>query len=184
MAENVSDAFRSLPMEALIGQPFKAACESNKLLADSMYDYIMRVAYTDGKLGKDNTRLLEFTLDQPTTSKEGVVTTIPIEVKAPFLGLTPIPSLLIDDVTVDFTMSVKSTEQDTDTSSVTSSTSGRMWGFSMSCEVTASQERIRSSDQSATYTVHVGARQQPQTEGLSRLMDVMANCIAPISGGG
>ncbi len=181
MAPNVSDAFRSLPMEALIGEPFKAACSSNQLLANAMYDYVMKVGYNDD--GK-TTRLLTFNLDQPITDAQtGQLGTMNIKVNAPFLGLTPIPSLLIDDVTVDFTMTVSSTQQDTTSTTFGATAKGGIWGWSFSSNLSVSDTHMRQSNQSATYTVHVEAKQQPQTEGLSKLMDIMANCIAPMSGG-
>jgi hypothetical protein len=183
MAENVSDAFRSLPMKDLIGQPFSAACSANILLATAMYDYVIKVAYEKGDESAKTTKVLEFKLDQPYTNPEGVISTLPIDVKAPFLGLVPIPSLLIDNVTVDFTMKVAATEQDTTKVGIDTNfgMTGKSWNFSGS--VSASNERIRTSNQEATYVVHVAANQQPQTEGLSKLMDIMASCIAPMGGG-
>lgn len=181
MSENVAGAFRSLPMRELIGAPFRAACDSQMLLADAYFNYVEKIGYEDD--GK-TTRLLAFNLDQPVTDANGNMTKMNIDVKAPYLGLIPIPALLIDDMTVDFTMTVASSEKSTDSSTETASTggSGGFFGvnFHFSASVTASQERIRTSNQSATYTVHVGARQQPQTEGMSRLMDVMASCIVPM----
>lgn len=180
MATNVSDAFRSLPMEALIGEPFKAACTSNQLLAAAMLDFINDVAYED----KGKTRLLTFNLDQPITdAATGQLSTMPIKVNAPFIGMVPIPSLLIDDVTVDFTMTVSSSEQDTTTTKFGSSVTGGFWGWKVQASLSVENTHMRQSNQSATYTVHVEAKQQQQTEGLSKLMDIMANCIAPMSGG-
>lgn len=34
--------------------------------------------------------------------------------------------------------------------------------------------------QAAKYQVHVSARQQQPTEGLSKLMDIMASCVEPV----
>ena len=58
-------------------------------------------------------RVLEFDIKRP-IQQDGVMTTMPQSVKAPFIGLVPIPSLLIDRVDVDFQMEV------TDTSNVKS----------------------------------------------------------------
>lgn len=178
--DNVTNAFRSLPMEALIGEPFKSACSSNQLLANEMYDYIMKVAYTkDGK-----TRMLPFTLDQPITdAATGQLGKMTINVNAPFIGLTPIPSLLIDDVTVDFTMTVASSQREENESKFGATAEGGFWGWKFSASLSVSESHMRQSNQSATYTVHAEARQQQQTEGLGRLMDIMANCIAPMQAG-
>lgn len=174
----VADAFRCLPIKALIGQPFAAACESNILLAQAMFDYLMKVSYDkDG-----NTRTLDFDLQQPYTDpSSNALEVLPIHVEAPFIGLAPIPSLLIDNVTVDFTMTVSSMVQDTDTTGTTFEAEGKGDNFTLNATMTAESERIRSTNQEAVYTIHAEANQQQQTEGLSKLMDIMASCIAPIA---
>ena len=48
-------------------------------------------------------------------------------------------------------------------------------------KVSASRENTRTTNQTAKYHVSVSARQQPPTEGLSKLMDIMASCTAPLS---
>lgn len=41
--------------------------------------------------------------------------------------------------------------------------------------------RVISGNQTAKYQIHVIASQQQQTEGLSKLMDIMASCIEPVT---
>ena len=113
------------------------------------------------------------------------MTTMSQSVKAPFIGLVPIPSLLIDRMDVDFQMEV------TDTSNVKSTTnaeveakaSAKHWFINaeISGKVTPARENTRMTNQTAKYQIHVTASQQPQTEGLSKLMDIMASCIEPIT---
>lgn len=50
----------------------------------------------------------------------------------------------------------------------------------ISGKVTSSRENTRSTNQTAKYQVHVTASQQPRTEGLAKLMDIMASCIEPV----
>lgn len=107
-------------------------------------------------------------------------------VEAPFIGLVPIPSLLIDRVDIDFQMEV--TDTNTEKSSVNTDTSTNLsakW-FTVKAEisgkVSTSRENIRSTNQTAKYQVYVTASQQRQTEGLSKLMDIMASCIESIPG--
>ena len=52
-------------------------------------------------------RLLEFNLQRPI---EGETKPHEIKVQAPFLGLVPLPSLLVDDVQIDFQMEVTTSE--------------------------------------------------------------------------
>ena len=117
--------------------------------------------------------------------QDGVMTTMPQSVKAPFIGLVPIPSLLIDRVDVDFQMEVTDTSnvKSTINAKVETKVSGKSWLISaeISGKVTTARENTRMTNQTAKYQIHVSASQQPQTEGLSKLMDIMASCIEPIN---
>jgi len=184
MADDVKGAFVDLPMSQLIGAPLQAVCKAQVQLANASWEFIKTIAYED----KDGTktRLLQFTLQRPVESKAGTIDKNEITVQAPFLGLVPIPALLIDDVTVDFQMEV--TSSDTEKSSTTGEVTTKVgysawWGLNaeVNGKVTTSKENTRSTNQTAKYQVHVIARQQPPTEGLHRLMDIMATCTAPLS---
>lgn len=57
-----------------------------------------------------------------------------------------------------------------------------LFGTSVSVQgkVGTSRENTRSTNQTAKYQVSVSASQQPPTEGLSKLMDIMASCVEPL----
>lgn len=178
---NVTDKFKGLPMRELIAAPLIAAAEAQQELAATAWNFYKQIAFDDD--GK-TARVLEFDIKRP-IQQDGVMTTMPQSVKAPFIGLVPIPSLLIDRVDVDFQMEV------TDTSNVKSTTnaeveakaSAKHWFINaeISGKVTTARENTRMTNQTAKYQIHVTASQQPQTEGLSKLMDIMASCIEPIT---
>ena len=178
---NVTDKFKGLPMRELIAAPLIAAAEAQQELAATAWNFYKQIAFDDD--GK-TARVLEFDIKRP-IQQDGVMTTMPQRVKAPFIGLVPIPSLLIDRVDVDFQMEV------TDTSNVKSTTnaeveakaSAKHWFINaeISGKVTTARENTRMTNQTAKYQIHVTASQQPQTEGLSKLMDIMASCIEPIT---
>ena len=178
-----AEVFKGLPMRELIGAPLQAACESQQKLAESALDYMLRIGFEEGDL--KNARLIKFNLERPVETPDGV-TTSTIEVQAPFLGLVPIPSLLIESVDVDFQMEVTSTEtsKDTTTAEITSKAGYKGLFSRVSVEVqgrvTTSRENTRSTNQTAKYQVHVSARQQRPTEGMSKLMDILASCTAPL----
>lgn len=194
----VTDNFKGLPMRELIGGPLFAAAEAQEKLAGIALDYYKRIAfYDEGEKGidgseakKGDTRILKFKVNRP-VEQDGEMTQMEQTVEAPFIGLVPIPSLLIDRVDVDFQMEVTDTntshsKEDTET---TASASAKWFTIqaSISGKVSSSRENTRTTNQTAKYQVHVSASQQPQTEGLSKLMDIMASCIEPIptnSGGG
>ena len=176
---NVTDKFKGLPMRELIAAPLIAAQQE---LAATAWNFYQQIAF-DGKSG-NKARILEFDVERPIQQNEKM-TTIKQTVKAPFIGLVPIPALLIDRVDVDFQMEV------TDTSNVKSTTnaeveakaSAKRWFINaeISGKVTTARENTRMTNQTAKYQIHVSASQQPQTEGLSKLMDIMASCIEPIN---
>lgn len=178
---NVTDKFKGLPMRELIAAPLIAAAEAQQELAATAWNFYKQIAFDDD--GK-TARVLEFDIKRP-IQQDGVMTTMPQSVKAPFIGLVPIPALLIDRVDVDFQMEV------TDTSNVKSTTnaeveakaSAKRWFINaeISGKVTTARENTRMTNQTAKYQIHVSASQQPQTEGLSKLMDIMASCIEPIN---
>lgn len=178
---NVTDNFKGLPMRELIAAPLIAAAEAQQELAATAWNFYQKIAFDeDGKTA----RVLEFDIKRP-IQQDGKMTTMSQSVKAPFIGLVPIPSLLIDRVDVDFQMEV------TDTSNVKSTTnaevetkaSAKHWFINaeISGKVTTARENTRMTNQMAKYQIHVSASQQPQTEGLSKLMDIMASCIEPIN---
>lgn len=179
---NVTDKFKGLPMRELIAAPLIAAAEAQQELAATAWNFYQQIAF-DGKSG-NKARILEFDVERP-IQQDGKMTTMSQSVKAPFIGLVPIPSLLIDRVDVDFQMEV------TDTSNVKSTTnaeveakaSAKHWFINaeISGKVTTARENTRMTNQTAKYQIHVSASQQPQTEGLSKLMDIMASCIEPIN---
>ncbi|WNC69964.1 DUF2589 domain-containing protein [Thalassotalea nanhaiensis] len=180
----VAEQFRGLPMEALIGGPLMAACKAQYHLATVMVEFITTIGFT-GKPEKQVARTLNFDLTRPVDDGTTPLQTQTITINAPLLGLVPIPALLIESVTVDFTMEVKSSTQDTakSSSSLDASASGGFFGvsFSVKGSVATSRENTRSTDNSAKYNVNVIARQQQPQEGMSKMMDLLASAVDPIA---
>lgn len=181
---NAAGKFSGLPIAELIAAPLTAACDSQKRLAQSAFEFMTEIGYSD--VEKQTLRMLSFHLERPV---EGASDSQKIQVNAPFLGLVPLPSLLIDDVQVDFQMEVTTTETTTEKNEKNLDTNVNS-SFKFGCfakgsvsvngKVSSSRENTRSTNQTAKYQVHVSARQQQPTEGLSKLMDIMASCIEPV----
>ena len=169
---NVTDKFKGLPMRELIAAPLIAAAEAQQELAATAWNFYQQIAF-DGKSG-NKARILEFDVERP-IQQDGKMTTMSQSVKAPFIGLVPIPSLLIDRVDVDFRRRLMI--------QVEAKASAKHWFINaeISGKVTTARENTRMTNQTAKYQIHVTASQQPQTEGLSKLMDIMASCIEPIT---
>lgn len=184
--KNVANKFRGLPIGELIAAPLKAVADSQKQLALTTYEYIMQVGFNEGKEGKKgDLRTVDFKLNRPI--KTGGTTEI--NVKAPFLSIVPIPSIMVTDVNIDFQMEVTDTETTkTNTAGeVSTDISGNYgWFFAktqvkVAGKVSSSRENTRTTNQTAKYQVHVTARQHPPTEGLSKLMDILSSCVEEIT---
>ena len=184
-AENVVDNFRGIPMESLIAAPLVATAEAQQKLTATAWDFYQKVAFE--KENQDSTgpeaRVVEFDFERP-VMKDGQMVMVNQKVKAPFIGLVPIPSLMVDHVDVDFQMEVtdSTVSKDASTSTADAQASAKWFVFKADINgmVTTSRENTRTTNQSAKYQVHVSASQQPPTEGLSKLMDIMASCVEPI----
>lgn len=107
-----------------------------------------------------------------------------IHIKAPFLGMVPVPSLMIDDTNVDFQMEVTEafpsmTEEKPEASS---DSIGQWFKYDVSIQgkVESSREHTSSTDKTPKYHVSASASQQPPTEGLSKQKDLMESCLEPI----
>ncbi len=181
--DDIADKFQGLPMSELIGAPMFAAAEAQERLAALAWQYYQKVAF-DGEGDKKTTRILEFDLERPVIEEDKTPTLMRQQVKAPFIGLVPIPALLIDRVDVDFQMEVTDTNVNKSNTQAEVSTDISANLFftkaSISGKVSTSRENTRTTNQTAKYQVHVSASQQPRTEGLAKLMDIMASCIEPI----
>lgn len=83
--------------------------QNHEKLAQSAYEFMTEIDFND----EGKTRMVEFNLQRPI---DGSPKPQDIKVQAPFLGLIPLPNLLIDDVQVDFQMEVTATEVSTEKS--------------------------------------------------------------------
>ena len=174
-----ADSFKGLLMDELISAPLIAVNEAQQQLAASSLDFYNKIAFEDGA----KTRCLEFDLKRPVMGP-GDIREQEVKVKAPFLGLVPIPSLLIDDVNIDFQMEVTDalTSKSSENVDMSADVPPKWFGSSVSVQgkVRTSRENTRSTDQNAKYQVSVSASQQRQMEGQSKLMDIMESCIEPL----
>ena len=190
MADEVVQPFTDLPMKDLIAGPLDAACDSQIDLANAMVKYVKLLAYGGGGDGKVQT--LDMELERVVLNPDGGTGTQTITVKPPLLGLVPVPALLIDSVDIDFNMEVTNIAKSSDSKDTEMSVDAKAsigFGFwkasaTMHGKTTTHRENTRETDKSAKYDVKVHAGQQQQTEGISRLMDLLSSTVQPIDAGG
>ena len=179
--ENVSYQFSGLPMASLIGSPLKAACTAQVMLARSTVDFIRDVGFEG-----DNRRTADFSYSRNVVTGKvelgnDIIAEEKVGLEVPVLAIVNIPSLMVDEVDITFDMEVRSSE----TAKATESTKGKFsakaklgWG-PFSGRVTTHKENTRSSDNSAKYHVSVYASQGGTPEGLSRVLDIIQESVAP-----
>jgi hypothetical protein len=200
MAElvNMSDQFKGLPMDSLIGGPLTAACDAQVRLANATADFIKFVGFEPPE---DNKKLIprvtqfKFTrpVEEPTPLNQGgktkgfKISQEEVELEVPLLALVRVPNLSITTVDVDFDMEVKSSFTSTEKTEAELEASADVtvgWGFlkakvHIQGKVSSHKENTRTSDNSAKYHVAVHAEDRGLPEGLARVMDILQTSIAP-----
>jgi hypothetical protein len=201
---NMSDQFKGLPMESLIGGPLTAACDAQIKLANATADFIKVIGFMPPPAGGNDpnaigdTRTAAFKFKRPVEQAiemdaNGKPTgNLPIseeevELEVPLLALVKVPNLSITSVDVTFDMEVKSSFSATEKSDAEASMAATAqvgWGvFSAKVhiqgKVSSHKENTRTSDNSAKYHVAVHAEDRGMPEGLARVMDILQTSIAP-----
>jgi hypothetical protein len=176
---------KGIPIEHLVSGPLLASARSNNALAEVNLGVFLQLAFEDGTGEERKPRMLAFDLERPiqTLASDGEATTWgsqKIAVNVPCAALLPLPSLLVDKITLDFTTSMSNESTTSVKVGAEVSAKGGFFGVSFSAKVTTDVENSRSSKQECTYTFHVEASQQPQTEGMSKLCDIFATVIEPL----
>ena len=209
MAElvNMSDQFKGLPMESLIGGPLAAACDAQLKLANATADFIKVIGFMPpkGEAANDpnavgDTRTATFKFKRPVEMPVGIsppnVGELPpapkiaeeeVELEVPMLAIVQVPNLSITTVDVTFDMEVKSSFSSTDKTEAEAAMAADLtigWGIfkakvHIQGKVSSHKENTRSSDNSAKYHVAVHAEDRGMPEGLARVLDILQTSIAP-----
>ncbi len=194
MAELVkmSNQFQGLPMDTLIGGPLTAACDAQVMLAKATSDFITDVGFDEQK----KVRMVDFAFSKPEEIEkpDGSVELVKSDynISVPFISIVSVPTLQVQDVDVSFNMEVKSSFSESTKSdrkaAFEAEGSGRIGPFKVRVKVqgsvSSSKETQRKSDNSAKYAVRVTAKQQGTPEGLSRVLDILQQTIAPVPSSG
>ena len=113
--DNVVNKFVGIPTAELEAAPLVEVCDSHKRLAQSAFEFMQEMGFNEA--GK--TRMVEFNIQR---QSKGSPTPQDITVQAPFIGLVPLPNLMIDEIQVDFQMEVTAMESSTEKSGSEDST--------------------------------------------------------------
>jgi hypothetical protein len=188
---------QQIPFAHLIGSPLKAAVEAQALAAQSTIEFIHKVGFKEPAAGSTD---LVFS-DPSADADAGELRSVTFSYKkkdeneldkeysltVPFLAITPIPYIRIDEMTIDFNAKL--------TDAVTRNTSS---DFTLGTEIKASYSAFWSPVKvdarvSATFNqkssstehsqreysmqIHVRAVQDEMPAGLSRMLDMLEQAI-------
>lgn len=185
LKNDITQQFAGVPMGLLICQPILEAAKGQMALCQVYIDTLLTLAYEDPANPEKGCRTIPFTFDRviidKTTGKES---TKPMTLNVPLISLVPLPAFTMDEVTVDFDMQVTENNVDTstETKSITNTDSFNFWGCSASVTgtVSANNSHTRTTDNTAKYSIHARAVQQPPSEGMAKLTSLFAESIQPI----
>ncbi|MDE7140609.1 MAG: DUF2589 domain-containing protein [Treponemataceae bacterium] len=162
-AEEKEVAMNGVRISDLIAAPLTAAADAQSELALRTVEFIRGVGMETDENGRTAAKNISFGVKAPSGDGDG---TKEIEVSAPLLAVVPVPSLAVEEIDVGFQMEVTSAQNGGDGS-----------GIVMCGQVSSSADQTRESNQSAKYQISVKARRQQQSEGLSRLLDILASVV-------
>ena len=174
----VASTRTGLPMQTLIGAPLAAAIDAQAAAMQVSIQQFKNLGFNEDGTVKQ----LEFNLEQ-TVNAGANTTTRRLGIRAPLLSLFPVTGFFIDELNIQFDMQVnaivsqatnKQQEKQT-TMDESNITPAQVIG-----NVSSSHESRRSTDQSARYSVSYRARKQPISEGMSRVLDILASSIEPV----
>jgi hypothetical protein len=204
---NMSDQFKGLPMDSLIGGPLTAACDAQIKLANATADFIKIIGFLPpskevfeqdrNAVGDTRTATFKFKrpveMPTPLPAESGkpppppVIAEEEVELEVPMLAIVQVPNLSITTVDVIFDMEVKSSFASTEKTEAEAAMAADLtigWGIfkakvHIQGKVSSHKENTRSSDNSAKYHVAVHAEDRGMPEGLARVLDILQTSIAP-----
>jgi len=177
---SISEQFRGLPMEDLIGAPLIAAANAQGKLANLTKDFITEVGTDNGKV-----KTVDFTygktLKKAPNSDD--VEEVDKTLSVPLLAIVNVPSLSVKKVNIDFEMEVKQQTQQKSSLATDTTVNVKYSSFwspisaSITGSVSTSKETTRKTDNSAKYSVHVEARDDGPPEGLAKVLNILSGLI-------
>jgi hypothetical protein len=179
----IAAEMNALDMGALIGNPLMAAVEADCAAGLKTFEFLEEHLLQDDGQGNKSCRTAEFTYDKPYEKDDGSIGVETTRMKVPLAVLVPPGTLRVKTCDVNFTMEVKTHEEDKSATQSSASISGSAgfgwWKVKVKGSISHQREHTRSTDKTAKYEVKVHAEQQEMPEGLSRVLDMLNQAVAP-----
>ncbi len=184
--------FKGIPIADLISAPLLASCEAQARICKDIVSFVKSLIKEDG-----TPQTLDFILNRMVADNKGELQKVASKVKAPILGLVPIPGLLIDDVEIEFSMEVHSTSSSQNQHDEKQESSNKKhkkdnlnpqlqeWlneeTLQINGNLSSTNKTSRSTDNSAKYHIKLSAKQHQVPEGMARILDMMAHSIGSLA---
>lgn len=171
----ISGILQSLPMQTMFASPIMAAIDCHAAACERVVEFIDKVGFNADK----TVRMVRFAYSEPQYDETGNPTgkTLARVADIPFLATVPLPSLGVEKVTVDFDLSVDTSDTSSSSNEASASLEGSVgfawWKVSFKGSYTHKSEQIRKTDTRARYTVHLEAARQQPPEALMRVIDAI-----------
>lgn len=184
--------FKGIPIADLISAPLLASCEAQARICKDIVSFVKSLIKEDG-----TPQTLDFILNRMVADNKGELQKVASKVKAPILGLVPIPGLLIDDVEIEFSMEVHSTSSSQTQHSEKQDSSSKKYKkdnlnpqlqewlneetLQINGNLSSTNKTSRSTDNSAKYHIKLSAKQHQLPEGMARILDMMSHSIGSLA---
>lgn len=189
---------KDIPFGYLIGQPLKAAVEAQATAAKTTIDFIEKIGFVP-PANREGQHMLF--VDESKDADAGTIRNLTFkyrkqdqnnveadfELSVPILSIVPIPSLRIDEVTIDFTAKLTDTIETTRKKDLAIDAEGsanyKPWWSPVEIDVRTSVKSDQSSSSSERYNreysmhVHVRAVQDAMPAGLSRILGILETLV-------
>lgn len=173
----VSGILKSLPMQTMFAAPIMAAIDCHAAACQKVVEFINSVGFNEDK----TVRMVRFQYTEPQFDAAGNPTgqNLARVADIPFIAAVPLPSLGVEKVTVDFDLSVDTSDTSSSSDEASASLEGTVgfawWKVSFKGSYTHKSEQVRKTDTRARYTVHLEASRQEPPEALMRVIDAITN---------
>jgi hypothetical protein len=197
MPDRAVTELQQIPFSHLIGAPLKAAVEAQAMAAQSTIEFIHKVGFKEPATGPTD---LVFA-DPAADADAGEIRTVTFsyekkdeneELKkysltVPFLAITPIPYIRIDEMTIDFNAKLtdavtRNTNSEFKLDTSVSASYSAFWSpvkVDARVSATYNQKSSTTEHQQREYSmqIHVRAVQDEMPAGLSRMLDMLEQAI-------
>lgn len=169
----IGNIVNNLPIEQMISAPLTATIKAQSDMSMALAQFINHV----GMDSQGNIRMVNFNYSENTAGTE-----TQRHIQVPFLAITGLPNLAVEDVNISFELTVATAEQvKSDGSAVSNIEVKNSWFSPVSAKMTGSvshsYSQTRSTDTRAKYSFNINARKQQTPEALQRVIDAITDSV-------